>query len=117
MAIEPGAGSWVPTACTLTTAERPFRVAEFDELFRTSVKSWHRPRPTELELVIAAEAEALARDLAQRETDCCSFFTFEFEPIAVGVVMRIGVPTVHADVLAVLQQRVRDARATTDPQT
>jgi hypothetical protein len=46
----------------------------------------------------------------------CTLSTAD-QPIASGVVMRIGVPTVHADVLAVLQQRVRDARATTDPQT
>lgn len=34
--------SWAPEACTLPTAERPLRVAGFDELFATAVREVRR---------------------------------------------------------------------------
>ncbi|HET6741695.1 MAG TPA: hypothetical protein VFH76_22285 [Kribbella sp.] len=34
--------TWVPDACTLPTAERPFRVAEFDQLFAEHLRSTDR---------------------------------------------------------------------------
>jgi hypothetical protein len=46
-------------------------VAEFDELFRTALSRSTRTRRTQLELVISAESEPTARDLAERETQCC----------------------------------------------
>ena len=103
MEIEP---TWVPESCTLPTAEQPFRVAEFDALFRRSVQRSDRRDDTRLDLVISPDAESTARDLAQRETECCSFFRFEFEHADDGVVMHIGVPAEHADVLDALERRV-----------
>jgi hypothetical protein len=66
---------WAPDACTLPTAERP-RVAEFDDIF-TSVVRAERQDPTRLDPEVPRAVEAAARDLARRESDCCSFFTFE----------------------------------------
>jgi len=46
------------------------------------------------------------RDLARRETECCSFFTFAVseEPATAGerVMLDVRVPAAHADVLAAL---------------
>jgi hypothetical protein len=67
---------WAPDACTLPTAERPLRVAEFDDIFASVVRA-ERPDPTRLDLVVPRAVEAAARDLARRESDCCSFFTIE----------------------------------------
>ena len=53
-----------------------------------------------------AESEATARDLAMRETYCCSFFRFDFENAPEGLLMRVGVPTDHIDVLDALQARI-----------
>jgi len=36
---------WAPEACTLPTAERPFRVTEFDDLFSTSLRGAVRVDP------------------------------------------------------------------------
>ena len=72
-------GDWAPDDCTLPTAERPLRVAEFDEFF-TVVLRFDRPQPTRLDLVLPRDAEATDRYLADRESECCSFFTFGFEP-------------------------------------
>ena len=33
---------WAPQACTLPTAKRPVRVAEFDELFATGLRGQQR---------------------------------------------------------------------------
>jgi hypothetical protein len=35
---------WTPDACTLPTADRPLRVAEFDELFAFVVRAERRDR-------------------------------------------------------------------------
>lgn len=106
MANHNGPGGWIAAACTLPTVNQPLRMAQFDEFFRTAVRRWTRPQATALELVIPAQIETSARDLAQREASCCSFFTFDFEPTDDAVVMRIGVPELHVDVLDALQARV-----------
>jgi hypothetical protein len=93
-------------ACTLPTAEQPLRMAEFDEFFQTAVQRWTRPRATALDLVIPQKIESFARDLAEREASCCSFFRFDFEPTAQGLVMRIGVSESHVEVLDALQAQV-----------
>jgi hypothetical protein len=69
-----------PDACTLPTAERPLRLAEFDALF-AAVRTVHRADPTHLTLLLApgpGRADT-ARHLTRRESECCSFFTFRVE--------------------------------------
>jgi hypothetical protein len=96
---------WAPDACTLPTAERPLRVAEFDDLFTFVVRS-ERREPQRLDLVLRRIVEAPARDLARRESECCSFFTFEFESLGDDLVMRIGVPPEHVEVLDAIEAHV-----------
>jgi hypothetical protein len=103
-----GHEDWTPDACTLPTAERPLRVGEFDELF-TSVARAERRRPTRLDLLLPRDVEAAGRDLARREGDCCSFFTFDFESIGDGVVMHIAVPPSQVEVLDAIEARVAPA--------
>jgi len=93
-----------PDACTLPTAERPLRVAEFDDIF-TSVVRAERPDPTRLDLVMPRAVEAAARDLARRESDCCSFFTFDFESAGDDVLMHIGVSREQVEVLDAIEAR------------
>jgi hypothetical protein len=88
----PGTQDWVPAGCTLPTVEQPSRLAEFDTFFRAAVRRSIRTSATRLDLVILGEFEATARDLAEREASCCSFFRFDFQPAAEGLVMSIGVP-------------------------
>jgi len=99
------ADDWAPDACTLPTAERPLRVAEFDDLFTLVVRAERRD-PALLDLVLPGGVEVTARDLARRETECCSFFTFEFESVGDYVVMHIAVPRERAEVLDALEARV-----------
>ncbi|MFD0363338.1 hypothetical protein ACFQZZ_17980 [Nocardia sp. GCM10030253] len=92
---------WVaPDACTLPTAEQPLRVAEFADLFAAALRHIERPSPIRLRLELAATAEATARDLAARETDCCGFFAFIVEPTGQDSVhMTIEVPFARVEVL------------------
>lgn len=105
-----GTQDWVPAACTLPTVEQPLRQAEFDAFFRGAVRQSIRTSTTRLDLLIPAQFEATARDLAERETNCCSFFRFDFHPTADGLVMSIGVPIDHVDVLDSLQARYSPRR-------
>jgi hypothetical protein len=100
--------AWVPDACTLPTAQRPLRLAEFDDLFATSVTSSDRLAPGHLRLTLGGD------DHADRENDCCSFFTFTItSPRPGSVVFDIEVPAAHIDVLDALANRaiqVKDPR-------
>jgi hypothetical protein len=95
---------WAPDTCTLPTTERPLRVAEFDDLFRFVVRA-ERRAATLLDVVLRRIVEAPAKDLARRENECCSFFTFQFEAEDDDVVMHIGVPPEHVAVLDALEAR------------
>jgi hypothetical protein len=96
---------WAPQACTLPTAERPVRVAEFDELFATGLRGQRRLTRTRLRWRLDPAAEATARDLTGRESECCSFFTFTFAPAGAAVQLDVEVPAGHAAVLDALARR------------
>lgn len=107
MTISPVPGHWVPDACTLPSAEQPIRTAEFDRLFTDAVRDIRRPDPGRLELLLAGDAEPAARDLAARESSCCSFFTFDFTTTADGVVMGVDVAATYIEVLDAFAARAR----------
>jgi len=97
-------------ACTLPTVEQPIRVAEFDQFFADAVHSTRQPGPGWLELVLDPVAEPVARDLAARESSCCSFFAFDFDRTEAGLVMRVGVAAGYNEILDALAARVHAAR-------
>jgi hypothetical protein len=100
----------IPEACTLPTAERPLRLAEFDTLFATAVRHVEATTATRarLHLTGAAGLEATVRDLTRRENECCSFFTFTVTPESdESVILDIEVPPPYAEVLASLIERAR----------
>ena len=96
---------WAHDACTLPSTERPVRIAEFDGLF-AAVRRSVRPEPTRLDLLLPGDVEATARDLARRESECCSLFTFEFESTGDDVLMHVAVPPQHVEVLDAIEARV-----------
>lgn len=97
---------WVPETCTLPTVEQPLRSAEFDELFATKLRGIDRTAPTTVELQLDASAEAPARALAERESACCSFFTFTFSTDPAGLLlMEVTVPAAQVAVLDGLVSR------------
>lgn len=96
--------TWVPDACTLPSADRPFRVAEFDDFFASGVTRATRTDAGGLSFAVRPEAAARAADLAVKETGCCSFFTFELTIATGGVDLLVTAPG-HDDVLAALADR------------
>ncbi|MBB6566636.1 hypothetical protein HPO96_20910 [Kribbella sandramycini] len=115
MTSEPPADlDWAPQACTLPTAARPLRLAEFDELFRTGLLALDRLSPTALRLHLTAASEPTARDLTARESSCCSFFTFDhLTTPSDGLLLDVTVPTEHVDVLDGLAARAAAAAEVT----
>lgn len=94
----------VPDGCTLPTAEQPLRVGEFDVLFRHHLVDVHRVTDTHLRMVLrGAGVEAQARDLCDRESRCCSFFTFSVSSADNLVTVDISVPSIRRQVLNALQ--------------
>ena len=92
-------------ACTLPTVELPLRIAEFDALFSTALTGQTRPSPEVLQWSLDSTAEAAARDLAARETQCCSFFTFSFASEGDTVKVNVRVPAAQSHVLDALAAR------------
>lgn len=100
----------VPAACTLPTEQVPLRVAEFEDLLAV-VRTARRPEPTRLLLTLQpapGRAEAV-RDLAARESACCSFFRFVVREEDDGVVLEVDVPTAQVGVLDAMADRAADA--------
>ncbi|WP_231605797.1 hypothetical protein [Micromonospora sp. HK10] len=105
--------SWVPDACTLPTAEQPLRLAEFDRFFQDAVRGVDRLSAGWLLLRLdgAEQTERAARDLAARESSCCSFFTFDISRAdATGLTLDVRVPAAHVDILDALAERARRVR-------
>lgn len=108
-------------ACTLPTAERPLRQAAFDELFAETLIGVRRPSVDHAVLVLAGPAgtEGEVRDLAARESSCCSFFEFTVAPdrssnAADVVTLDVRVPGVHVAVLDALILRAQAAADRSD---
>jgi hypothetical protein len=99
-------------ACMLPTAERPSRVAEFDALFAERLVGVERLSPTRarLELLSGDETVALAADLTERETSCCSFFSFAVSAAHDATTIEVGVPASRADVLEAWLARAESHR-------
>ena len=108
MGTSPG---WVPAdTCTLPTAEQPLRVAEFGDLFRTSLRRLDRVAPTHLRLVLDPRVEDAARRLVAREVACCTFFRFAVTAGHDDVTLDVRVPAARAEVLAGLHRQAEEAR-------
>ena len=98
----------VPDACTLPRIEQPLRLAAFGQLFASSVRQADTISPTHARIRLTGPAglEATVRDLTDRETACCSFFTFAITSEAAGdgeaLILDVQVPDQYTDVLGSL---------------
>jgi hypothetical protein len=104
--------TWAPSECTLPTAERPLRVAEFHQLFATALRALARLGPMHLRLTLdgAVQVEATVRDLIARENACCSFFAFTLTRTAdQQLQLDIQVPENRTDVLDGIAARAATA--------
>ncbi|MEW2386629.1 hypothetical protein AB0873_32055 [Micromonospora sp. NPDC047707] len=110
----PTVSARVPDACTLSTAVRPLRLAEFDQFFRDAVRGVYRLSAQHLRLQLdgGAQVEETARDLTARESSCCSFFALELSrsgPNALALDVRVLAAHVNVlDALAEWAASVRD---------
>jgi len=96
-------------ACTMPTAERPLRLAEFDTLFATSARRVIRDEHgVRIHLEGDSSLRDRVRDLAERETACCSFFTFVIEGSSSAVVMDVSVPENRREILDALASRAEE---------
>ena len=94
----------VPAACTLPTPERPARLAEWGAQLAAAVRR-DRPTPRHARLTLpgAADRAAQLRDLAARESRCCSFFDFTVTGAPDGTVtLDIRVPAAQVAILDAL---------------
>ncbi|MBY8873979.1 hypothetical protein K7640_19305 [Micromonospora sp. PLK6-60] len=106
--------AWVPDSCALPTAERPLRLAEFDQFFRDSVRGVDRRSGRHLRLWLAGDGqvEEAARELTARESSCCSFFAFDVSRSGPDLLaLDVRVPAAHVDVLDGLAARAASAAA------
>lgn len=93
-------------ACTLPTAERPVRLAEFDALFTEAVRSVHSDHARLLLHLTGDDGlPERVQDLADRESACCSFFTFAIQGTASDLTLEITVPPQQRDILTALADR------------
>ncbi|MGW7262254.1 hypothetical protein [Streptomyces sp. NPDC054842] len=97
----------VPQSCTLPKEERPLRVAEWDGLFAERLREVSRPHPLRLRLDLGSDTsvEGPIRALVEKESGCCSFFTFTVTTHTGALLLDVTVDEVHAPVLNALAAR------------
>jgi hypothetical protein len=96
-------------ACIMPTTERPLRLAELDDLVASSAREVTREDDAvRIHLLGAGDLRGRVRDLAARETACCSFFTFVVEGEADDVTLHISVPPERQGVLDALATRAEE---------
>jgi hypothetical protein len=101
--------------CTLPVAAQPFRLMEFEELFRSQTRPPRRIDAHRVEFTFANANDLYAHvsDLVARESACCSFFEFTINEDASAdqdhLVLRIGVPANRDEVLEALTERAHAA--------
>jgi hypothetical protein len=94
--------TWAPESCELPTIDRPLREAAFADLFRDHLVRVRRPAATVAELALDGASLARVRELADLETSCCSFFSFDVREAAGRVLVTVGVPSRRVVVLDAL---------------
>lgn len=95
-----------PDACSLPIADQPGRVAEWDTLFRTAVRTIETvPAGVRFELDRSRAGVAAVADLADRESQCCAFFTFGVTVRSETLALSVGADREHADVVEALAAR------------
>ncbi|MET8103015.1 hypothetical protein ABZV29_42485 [Streptomyces sp. NPDC005236] len=98
---------WVPQSCTLPTEQQPLRIAEWDALFTDHLTALSRPGAQRLSLELSGSADMTdrVRDLAERESSCCSLFTFTVATDGKIVRLEVSVDPVHESFLRALDKR------------
>jgi hypothetical protein len=93
---------------------RPLRLVEFDDLF---VSSLTRLTTVEGEVRMTLRGDTglydRVRDLATRESTCCSFFTFIVDGTETVVDLSIRVPPARRDILDALAARASEVSGVT----
>ena len=93
--------------CSLPIAERPLRLAEFDELFASSARSVTRLDGSGVRIHLAGGPglREQVRGLAEREAACCSFFDFVVDGDDDDLVLAVSVPIERREILDALADR------------
>lgn len=89
----------------MPSAERPLRLAEFEALVGSNLICQDRTDERRLRWLLEAKSEAPIRELADRESECCSFFSFTITADAGGVRVDVEVPGEGTATLDALQAR------------
>ena len=94
----------------MPTTERPLRLAEFDRLFATQVRRVDRDSRghVRLHLTDGPGVRDTVRDLTERESGCCSFFTFTLSEAGQDLTVDITVPEARQDILDALADRAEE---------
>ncbi|MGH3547323.1 MAG: hypothetical protein ACRDQU_04185 [Pseudonocardiaceae bacterium] len=90
----------VPSSCTLPSAEHPVRIAEFEALFARALSSrWVSDQNLRVRFADTGTTAVTVRDLAARESACCSFFEFAVTGGDGRVVLDVVVPAGRSEIL------------------
>ena len=98
-------------SCTLPTAERPLRAAEWGDLLASAATGIRRTAAQQVTVRLRPDPAVAARagDLAVRETQCCSFFTFGLIASGGGLELTVAVPAAQTAVLDALLDQAAGA--------
>jgi hypothetical protein len=99
-------------ACTMPTSERPLRLAEFDQLFAENVRRVERrPDGVTLHLSGTRGLRRKVEELTNRESECCTFFSFSVAGNDERLTLGISVPPMRREILDGVAARAMELSA------
>lgn len=99
----------IPIACTLTTDEAPERVAEWHDALAGAQVRERTPEGYRLRFPKDPAFAGRLADLAAREVDCCTFFTFTVTLNNAELVLDVVAPAETHEMIGELFGPVADA--------
>jgi hypothetical protein len=92
----------VPIACTLSASDQVVRADEWHQLKLKAITRGLTDQGARLTFVPGSVTATEVADLVDRETKCCSFFSFTLEVTAQQLVLTIAAPDDSVEVVASL---------------
>ena len=90
----------IPIACTLSASDARSQLSEWQGILSHSVDNSERVSPNRLQLRFSADADIESViNLAQRESACCTFFSFSIEIATDHLLLIIEVPNEAVQIL------------------
>ena len=88
-----------PIACTLQPGEMPERMADWQSVLGSALRTLEPPTASRIEFARDVDLAELAR-LIEAEQQCCTFFSFALTVDGRGIALEVGAPDTATEIVS-----------------